>query len=58
MMVKLRDQSPEAEVYSDAAFPFLKMSRASSIVLIQVDEHSTVLKFTFNLCRTSGKLLK
>lgn len=55
MMVKIRDQSPEAEVCSEAAFPFLKMSRLSSKVLIQVDEQSTVLKFTFNLCRTSGK---
>jgi len=55
MMVQIRDQSAEAELDSEATFRFLKMNRASSEVLIQVDEQSTVQKLTFHLCGTNDK---
>lgn len=38
MMVQVRNQSPEAELDSEAAFHFLKINRASSEVLMQIDE--------------------
>lgn len=45
-MVQVKNQSPEAELYSEAAFHFLKMNRASSEVLMQVDEPKYSSKYS------------